>query len=108
MKTLKSLAAVLAVAFIIGCASQSRTAYNTLASVQTTTTGAYNGYLNLVVQGKLPTNSVPVVSKDYNLFQATWTAAVMVAQWNTNTVAPQPVLDASAKVITDINTAKTP
>ena len=91
---------------LVGCMSTSRTIYNTLASVEATTTGAYGGYLNLVVQGKLPTNSVPAISKDYNIFQATWTAAVMIAQWNTNAVAPQPVLDASAKVLTGINIAK--
>ena len=106
MRNIKSIAAVLAVAFLIGCASQSRTIFNTLASIQATTQGAYGGYLNLVVQGKIPTNSVPTISRDYNLFQATWTAAAMIAQWNTNTVASQPVLDASAKVITDINIAK--
>lgn len=106
MKHLQSLAAVLTVAFVVGCVSQSRTAYNTLASIQAVTTGAYGDYLNLVVKGKLPTNSVPTISKDYNTFQATWTAACMIAQWNTNSVAPQQVLDASANVITEINIEK--
>jgi len=106
MKHIKSIAAVLAVAFLIGCASQSKVLYNTLASVQVATTGAYNSYLDLVVQGKLTTNSVPVISKDYNLFQQVWSAAVYVAQWQTNSAVPQSVLDASSKVVTDINAAK--
>jgi hypothetical protein len=106
MKPLKSIPAILLLAFIVGCATTSKVAYNTLASVQVATTGAYNGYLDLVVQGKLTTNSVPVVSKDYNLFQQIWTAAVYVAQFNTNSVVPQTVTDAAAKVVTDISAAK--
>lgn len=106
MKQIRTITAVLAVAFLIGCVSQGRLAYNTLASVQVATTGAYNSYLDLIVQGKLTTNSVPAISKDYNLFQQVWSAAVYVAQWQTNSAVPQSVLEASAKVVTDINTAK--
>jgi hypothetical protein len=40
------------------------------------------------------------------MFQASWSAAVMIAQWNTNAVAPQIVLDNSVKTITEINAAK--
>lgn len=89
-----------------GCTSTSRTTYNTLASVQVATTGAYNGYLDLVVQGKVTTNAVPTVSRDYNLFQTVWSGAVVVARWATNTPASQQVLDAAAVVVTDINKAK--
>lgn len=91
---------------LIGCASQSRVTYNTLASVQATTTGAFNGYLTLVVQGHLRTNDVPVVSRDYNLFQLTWSAAVALAQWNTNAAASLQVTDASSVVLADIINAK--
>lgn len=101
------VAACLVALFVVACASQSRVTFNTLASVQTVTTGAYNSYLDLVIQKKLPTNSVPIVSKDYNLFQVVWGATVIVAQWNTNAPPTQPVLDAAAKVVADINTAKT-
>lgn len=106
MRHARTLAAVFAVALIVGCASQSRTLYNTLASVQATTAGAYNAYLDLVVKGQLKTNMVPVVSRDFNLFQLTWSAAVAVAQWNTNSVAPPEVLAASTQVLTSITTAK--
>jgi hypothetical protein len=106
MKHIKSLAAVVAVAFLIGCASQGKLLYNTLASVQTVTTGTYNGYLDLVVKGTLPTNSVPKISKDYNAFQSVWSAAVMVAQFNTNTIAPAVVVSASSNLLYEINVAK--
>ena len=105
MTKLKSLAAVLAVAFLIGCASQ-RATYNTLASVEATTTAAFDTYLNGVIKGYWKTNDVPLVSKDYNVFKLVWAGAVSVAQWNTNAVATQPVTDASAKVLADITTAK--
>lgn len=97
---------VVLAALVVGCASTNRTVYNTLASVQVTTTGAYNGYLDLVVAGKLGTNSVPAVSRDYNQFQMVWNAAVAVAQWNTNTIAPAAVNDASLRVLTDITNVK--
>ena len=99
-------AAVVAMIVCAGCAGQSRVLYNSLAAVQAGTSGAYNGYLDLVVKGKVTTNAVPAISRDFNLFQQTWSAAVMIASWNTNAVAPQAVLDASAKVITEINVAK--
>ena len=105
MKNIKTLAAVLAVAFLIGCAT-SAVAYKTLSALQVTTSAAYAGYLDLVVTGKLTTNSVPVVSRDYTLYLATWNAAVSIAAQGTNAPATQPVTDASAKVISDITQAK--
>ena len=104
----KTLAAV-SVALLIGlmgCVSASKTVYNTLASVQATTSGAYSGYLDLVVQGKLSTNSVPMVSKDYTIYQAVWNSAVSVAALGTNAPATQPVTDAASKVVADITIAK--
>lgn len=106
MKHIKSLAAVIAVAFLIGCAGQSRVTYNTLASVESATTGAFDSYLALVVSGQVRTNDVPVVSRDYNLFKISWSAAVALAQWNTNAIAIPQVTDASATVLADIVNAK--
>lgn len=107
MKAIARIAGLALLLAFCGCASQSRVTFNTLASVQSVTTAAYNSYLDLVLQKQLPTNSVPVVSRDYNLFQLVWNATVIVAQWNTNAPPTQPVTDAAAKVIADINQAKT-
>jgi len=106
MRNIKYCAALIGLALLLGCASQSRVTYNTLASVQAITAGAYAGYLDLVVTGRLPTNSVPQVSADYNLFQAVWSATALVCQWNTNAPATQPVMDAASKVLTGINQTK--
>jgi hypothetical protein len=106
MNHIKSLATALAIALLIGCASQQKLLYNTLASVQSVTTGAFNGYLDLAVKGTIPTNSIPKISNDYNTFEQLWTAAVMVAQFNTNTVAPPVVVSASSNLLYEINVAK--
>ncbi len=82
------------------------TTYKTLASVESTTTAAYTAYLQLVVGGSLPTNSVPAISYDYNLFQAVMGATVAVAAQGTNAPVTTAVSDAAARVITDINTVK--
>lgn len=108
MNKIKTSIALLATIILVaGCALTSkRITYNTLSSVQEVTTGAYNSYLDLVVKGTITTNMVPTVSKDYNMFQIVWSAAVAVAQFNTNAIATSTVTDASAKVINDISTAK--
>ena len=104
---LTTLAGILFLAVIIGCATnQSATAYKTLAAVQTTTAGAYSAYLNLVVTGQLKTNSVPTVSRDYTMFLAVWNAAVSVAASGTNAVATDVVANAAGAVISDISLAK--
>ena len=86
--------------------SQQKTAFNTLASVQLSTQAAYNGYLDLVVQGQVTTNEVPTVSQDYTLFMTVWAATVQLASQGTNAPATAPVAAAAAKVITDITLAK--
>jgi len=87
--------------------SQQTTTYNTLSSVHLTTSGAYNAYLDLVVQGKLSTNMVPVVSRDYSTFIAVWNGAVSIAASGVTAPASPAVANASATVLADINVAKT-
>lgn len=103
---MKKLIPLLALLIVVGCASANKTLYQTLSSVQVTTSGAYNAYLDLVVTGKLATNSVPTVSKDYTIFQGIWTSAVTAGSLGVNTIATQPVTDAAAKVVADITIAK--
>lgn len=86
--------------------SQNRGAYTSLAAVEASTMKAYTSYLQLVVAGQVTTNSVPVVSRDFNLFQAVMSATVAVAAQGTNSPTTQPVSDAAAKVLLDINQAK--
>jgi hypothetical protein len=103
---MKRIIPLIALLFVIGCASQSKLLYNSLATVQTVTTGAFRGYLGLAINGTIRTNSIPEISRDYNSFQALWSAAVAVAQFNTNTIAPEPVVAASSNLLYKINVAK--
>jgi hypothetical protein len=91
---------------LVGCATSQRSLFNSLATVEVITTGAYSSYLDLVVTGKLPTNTVPAISLNYNTFKFAWSAAVVVAQWQTNQVAPPNVVAASTKVLDGISAAK--
>lgn len=107
MKTRIILPFLLVFALAWGCStSQRRATYNSLASVGYTTDAAVKGYLDLVIHGQISTNSVPTVARDYQTFQVAFNAAVALAQFNTNAVAPPDVLRLSATVISDINIAK--
>lgn len=101
MKKLISLI-VLSV-IIIGCSStQRRIAYNTLYSVHVATDGTFNGYMNEVVNDRLPTNNLPKIAHHYAQFQAGWNSALYIARFNTNALAPENVLKLSDIVINDI------
>ena len=103
---MKKLIPFLALLVLVGCMTAGRTAYTTLAAIEATTTQAYRSYLDFVVAGQIATNNVPYISKDYNIFKMVWGQAVAVAQWNTNAAAPSDVINASAKVILGVSTAK--
>lgn len=95
----------------IGCTTnQQTTALNTLSSLEQTTTTTYDGYLTLVIQGKVPTNDVPKVSHAYNDFQAGMVVAIVTLQGNTNALAPTNLVTESGAIIQLINTieGKTP
>lgn len=103
---MKRVSILLLSLFLLGCATQQRLLYNTLATVQMVTTSAYSSYLDLTIQGKIPTNSVPKISADYNAFQTLWSVAVAGAQFNTNTIAPPQVVFASSNILYEIQVAK--
>ena len=93
--------------FSSGCkTSQQQAAFNTLYSVEHTTVSAYDGYLDLVVAGKLTTNAVPRVAKSFNTFQASFLVALDAAQFNTNALAPANLLVESQDVINLITQIK--
>ena len=92
-----------AVVVIVGCTTTA--VYKTLSTVELSTTTAFQVYLTGVVKGTIPTNSVPTVTRDYDIFQAVMLATVTVASQGSNAPVTIAVSDAAAKVITDINTA---
>jgi hypothetical protein len=104
-KSLTIIAALVAVCFlgsviITGCtAPQQQVTFNTLYTVEHATVSAYDGYIELVIAGTVPTNGVPVVSKAFNAFQQSFLIALDVAQFNTNAIAPPSLVMESQNVI---------
>lgn len=93
---------------LTGCKSPSAqaTAVKTLYSVGQTADAAFKAYLDSIVSGGTPTNSLPEVAKAYSLFQATFSAAVTAAAMNSNAVATVDVANASAQLLLTIQKAK--
>lgn len=81
-------------------------AYNTLYSVEKSTTAAYDGYLDLVIKGEVKKDGVPSVSQAFNRFQVGMQTALTAAQYNYNAPASQTVTDLAAAVLNAILTAK--
>lgn len=111
MKLLKlfglSLVVYVGLTLFYGCStSQQRTAFNTLGTVETSTTAAVDGYFLLVGQGKVPTNGVPTVSRDFNKFQGAMLVALDVVQNNTNALAPTSLMQLSTDLINEIGQFK--
>lgn len=90
-----------------GCnTTQQKQTVNTLFTLGKTVNMTYAGYMDLVVAGRVSTNSVPKVAKAYNTFQDAFNAAVTVVAGNTNAVPPQSVYDAQAALVQAIASAK--
>lgn len=93
--------------FPTGCASPPATvAYQTIFDLETTTTAAFDGYLMGVAKGQISTNSVPQISKAFNLFQTDAAALLEAAQFSTNTIAPSGLITEAANVANAILSAK--
>lgn len=105
MKKLLSLIAV--VVLLIGCtATQQKATFNTLYSVEHTTTAAVDAYFGLVVRGEVSTNGVKRVATSYNNFQASFLIALDAAQFHTNALAPESLIIESQDIINLITTLK--
>lgn len=117
MKTrVQSIAAVSLLAFCLcfplvalqqGCATTTQTTtYNTLAATGQLVNGAFTAYMDLVVKGKVPTNSVPTMASAYNDFQQVYGAALTLAQYNPNAVAPSNVVASANTLVSKIALAE--
>ena len=104
---MKRLILTLGLVALVGCAIfQSRTSYNSLATVGNAVNSAYPAYLDLVVQHQVATNSVPAVTRAYNDFQAGYALAVNAAQTNLTNATPTSVLVLYTNVMNLILTAE--
>lgn len=100
--TLTILAAAL---IVVGCTTnQQKVAFNSLATLEQTTTAAVDAYDSLVIQGKVATNGVPQVSKAYNDFQVSFVLALDAVRFNTNAVSPPSLVVESQDLVNLIST----
>lgn len=106
MKYAKNLALAFAIAFIIGCVTQSRVAYNTLASVKMATDSSVSAYFELVARNQASIAGVKPVAIAYDNFENVLTAALIVAKANTNALATANVIEAANAVSAAIMTGK--
>jgi hypothetical protein len=94
-------------ALIVGCTtSQQKAAVNSLYSIDQTTTAAVDAFDTLVIQGQVPTNDVPKISKAYNDYHAAFLIAVDAVQYNTNAIAPPNLVIEANDIVNLINTVK--
>lgn len=82
---MKKLYYSMLLACAIGCAGVR--GYQTLATIEATGNSSYQAYNQLVVNGQVSTNNLPIVARAYVAFQATMTRAIIYAQNNTNAPA---------------------
>src|SRR5262245_42229140 len=90
-----------------GCTTTQKTAtYKTLYSVEKSIMASYDAYLDLVVAGKVKTNSVPQVSVAFNTAQRAMQMALAGAQFNTTNPPTAEVIAAAANLAVAIEQAK--
>lgn len=90
-----------------GCStSQQRTVVNSLFTTGQTVDAAYRSYLDAVIAGKVPTNDVPRISQQYQVFQNAFTLAVAASTLN-KTAPPSPEMaNAASQLLLSIDAAK--
>lgn len=98
--------ALIAVA-LAGCAgSPKKVAFDTISSLDVSTTKAYQAYLDLVATEKLPIASMREVGVAFDSFKATESTAITVAQSDTSVLAPPNLIQAANTVLNVINKVK--
>lgn len=98
---------IFVVPLIQGCQAPSaqRQTYNTIWSTATTVNDSYRAFLDLVIAGQIPTNSVPQVAQRYGEFQMALNAALLLVASNTNAPPPPALTEAAQAFTVTINAA---
>lgn len=89
----------------IGCAFVTHS-YATLSATELAVDSAYKAYNDLLVQGKIPIETLPKVSNSYDTFQSAMRVAILVARSNPESPASADLASAAAEVIAIINKAE--
>lgn len=86
--------------------TQQTVTVNTLLGLGQSVNAAFAAYSDLLIAGKVSTNSLPQISAAYADFQLAFASAVRIAQSNTNAPPPPELAAAGAKLITTLNQQK--
>lgn len=92
--------------FIPGCSSAQTTAYKSIAATETLVVNANSAFLDSVVTGQTPTNSVPQVEAAFNDTQIALHAAAAIASGGNSAPVP-PAVNAKATAFINLATALT-
>ncbi len=87
------------------CKNNNQTAYQTIGAVEQAVLLANQAYLDLVVTGQTPTNSVPGVEAAFNDTQLTLRTAAALASGGTNAPIPAAVMVKATGFTNTINAA---
>lgn len=102
-----SLCFVGLVIFTTGCKnSPSTVAYQTIGATESAVQAANLAYLDSVVIGKTPTNSVPTVEAAFNSTQMALRAAAAIASGGSSAAVPASVLAQATAFTNTINAAQ--
>ena len=99
---------LLVIALFIGACTSTpkKVAFDTLYTLEHSTTASYDTYIAGVIKGTWKTNDVPTVSNNYDQFQIGMRGAVELAQFNWEAIAPSNVVHLGSVVIKSIIEAK--
>lgn len=102
-----SLAIVLlTIAILAGCTTSQQTIqYKTIGATEAAVSGAFSAYVDLVAKGKIPTNSVPLVSRAFNGFQAAANTAVVSHNLSLTNLPPDDLVQIANNFILIVNAA---
>lgn len=98
---------VVFIGLVIGCQSPTaNTQFKTISAAETSVNAAYSAYVDLVVTGKIPTNSVPQVASAFNSFQSAAHVAIVNHGLNLTNAPPEGLANLAANIIILIRTAE--
>lgn len=86
--------------------SQQRRTFNTIWSLASVVDTSYKSYLDLVISGNLPTNSVPKVSRAYANFQLDLNVALLLVAGNSNAIPTAALANSAEHFSFEVTTAK--
>lgn len=91
---------------ILGCTTPQQTAtYNSLYTIEQTADNSYKAYVDLIIQGKISTNSLPQVAHIYNDLHGAIILANTINQAGTNYLVPANITMELTELVNLISTS---